>query len=243
MRRLGALFAFLAGCAAPSPPPHVLDSDDRAALRERLQAAFEAPFVMGRFYGEYEVGGRVLFSCRGTSRSFRSGVVLIEEESKTGPPLRALRVGDKAWIYKEGWQDTAGTECEGLGTGFQNPHDVLSALDAAGSKFAPHPQGGMDCPGRDRSFLRALSDRARADTSVGMPIEGVLKSGFRDGPLVTRFSFLLERQTSPGPLEIVWIAKMDIVSWGPAPPMTFDDIPAPFTPDMKAAVRKATEGK
>jgi hypothetical protein len=214
----------------------VPDSGDLAALKERLQAAFEAPFVMGRFYGEYEVGGKVLFSCRGTSRSFRSGVVLIEEESKSGAPLRVLRVGGRAWIYKEGWQDTAGTECEGLGTGFQNPHDVLSALDLAGSTLAPHQQGGMACPGQDRSFLRALSDRAVAHPPSDAPIDGVLKTGFREGPLVTRFS------TESGP-STVWIAKMDIVSWGAAPPMTFDDIPAPFTPDMKAAVRKATEGK
>lgn len=242
MRRLGAFLALLAGCAAPSPRPYAPDSEDRAALKERLQAAFEAPFVMGRFYGEYEVGGKVLFSCRGTSRGYRSGVVLIEEESKTGPPLRALRVGDKAWIYKDGWRDTSGTDSEGLGTGFQNPHHVLSALDAAESVFIPHQQGGIACSVRDRSFLRALSDRARADTSVGPHIEGVLKAGFRDGPLVTRFSFALEPQISGLPVT-VWIAKMDIMSWGAAPPMTFDDIPAPFTPDMKAAVRKATEGK
>jgi hypothetical protein len=244
MRRLGAFFALLAGCTAPSPSPrpYAPDSEDRAALRQRLQAASEAPFVMGRFYGEYEVGGKVLFSCRGTSRGYRSGVVLIEEESKTGPPLRALRVGDKAWIYKEGWQDTAGTDCEGLGTGFQNPHHVLTALDSAESVFIPYQQGGIDCPVRDRSFLRALSDRAGAHPPADAPILGVLKAGFREGPLVTRFSFELEPQISGQPV-IVWIAKMDIVSWGAAPPMTFDDIPAPFTPDMKAAVRKATEGK
>jgi len=236
MRRSCAVFALLAGCASPPPGPAPLDQADARRLEERLLAAFGAPYVLGRYYAEYEVGGKVLMSCRGTSRGFRSGVVLIEEESNSGAQLRILRVGGRAWIYKEGWQDTAGTECEGLGTGFQNPHDVLSALDSASSKFVPHRQGGMDCPGRDRSFLRALSDRAGAHPPAGAPIEGVLKTGFREGPLVTRFS------AENGP-STVWIAKMDIVSWGPAPPMTFDDIPAPFTPDMRAAVRKATEGK
>ena len=236
MKRFWVVLLLFPGCASPKLEPASRTPEDRERLHERLQEASGSPFVQGRFYAEYETGGKVVMSCRGTARGFRAGVVLIEEESKSGAPLRLLRVGDRAWVYKEGWQDTAGTPSESVGTGFQNPYDVLAALDGAGEKFIPHRQGGIECPLRDASMLRALSDRAGAQPPPDARIEGVLKAGFRDGPLVTRFS--AEKGAST-----VWIAKMDIVSWGPAPPMRFDDIPAPFTPDMKAAVRKATEEK
>jgi hypothetical protein len=163
---------------------------------------------------------------------------MIEEDAKSGPPRRLLRVGDRAWVYEDGWKDSAGTGWAASGTGFQNPQVVLAALEPAAAAFVPHRQGGIECAGRDRSILRPLTDRAGAQPPSGAPIEGVLKSGFREGSLITRFS------AENGPSN-VWIAKMDIVTWGPAPPMTFDDIPAPFTPDMKAAVRKVLdeEGK
>jgi hypothetical protein len=200
-----------------------------------VRAALDAPFVMGRYYAEYEVEGRVLMKCRGTSRGYRSGVVLIEEDADSGGPLRLLRVGDRTWIFKEGWVDAAGSGWASSGKGFQNPYEVLETLERAAETFAPHRQGGIACPG-ERSVLRPLADRAAAAPPPGAPIEGVLKSGFREGSLVTRFS------AEDGP-STVWIAKMDLVNWGPAPPMQFDDIPAPFSPDMKAAVRKALQGE
>lgn len=236
MKRAWPLLALLASCSAP--PPYVPDSDDRAHLQARLREALDAPFVMGRFYGEYEVDGRIVTSWRGTARGFRSGVVMIEEASRAGAPRRLLRVGERAWIFNDGWKDTAGTAWAGLGMGFQNPFVVLEALEPAAAAFVPHRQGGIDCPGRDRSILRPLTDAPGASPPADATIDGVLKSGFREGPLVTRFS-------AESGLSTVWIAKMDIVKWGAAPPMSFDDIPAPFTPDMKAAVRKALqeEGK
>jgi hypothetical protein len=235
MKRAWPILALLAGCS--TSPAYVPDSDDRAHLQARLREALDSPHVMGKFYAEYESGGRVLTSCRGTARGFRSGVVMIEEESKTGAPLRLLRVGDRAWIYNEGWKDSAGTGWAGLGTGFQNPFAVLAALESSSGVLVPHEQGGLACSA-DRSMLRPLTERAGAHPPAEAPIDGVLKSGFREGPLVTRFS----AETGPS---TVWIAKMDITNWGAAPPMSFDDIPAPFTPDMKAAVRKALqeEGK
>lgn len=235
MRRLLAALVLLAGCASPAPAPP--DAADRAHLQQRLRDALDAPFVLGKFYAEYEVDGRVKVKCKGTARAFRSDVVMIEEESESGPPLRLLRVGDRAWMYKEGWQDAAGTAWEGLGAGFQDPYEVLAVLDTAAARFVPHWQGGISCPDlKGADLLRPLSNRAGVHPPKGAAVDGVLKRGFSEGPLVTRFS----AETGPS---TVWIAKMDIVSWGPAPPMTFDDIPAPFTPDMKAAVRKATEGK
>ena len=230
MRRLIFLFC-LAGCStpaiAPAPPP---GPEDQARLRERLREALESPYVLGRYYAEYEVDGKVLTKCRGTARGFRSGVVLIEEETGSGAPLRLLRVADRAWMFQDGWKEAAGTAWESIGSGFQSPYEVLEALEKAAEAFVPHRQGGIDCPG-GRSVLRPLAERAGAHPTPDQPVEGVLKAGFQDGPLVTRFS------AGQG----MWIAKMDIVSWGAAPPMRFDDIPAPFTPDMKAAVRKAQQ--
>lgn len=234
MRRICLAAVLMAGCSSPSGESTLPTGEDRAQLLERLEAALQAPYVSGRFYAEYEVDGRVLMKCRGISRGFRSGVVMIEEESESGGPLLLLRVGDRAWIYKDGWQDSAGTGWAGLGRGFQNPYDVLAILESAAEKFLPHRQGGIFCPAlKGHAILEPLSDRAGAHPPERAPIDGVLKKGFREGPLVTRFS--AEEGSA------VWIAKMDIVNWGPAPPMRFDDIPAPFTPDMKAAVRKALQ--
>lgn len=233
MASRSGLFALilLAGCtstpAAPAPPP---GAEDQARLRERLREALESPYVLGRYYAEYEVGGKVLTRCRGTARGFRSGVVLIEEETESGAPLRLLRVADRAWMFQDGWREAVGTAWESVGSGFQSPYEVLEALEKAAEAFTPHRQGGIDCPS-GRALLRPLAERAGAHPAAEQPVEGVLKSGFKDGPLVTRFS------AGQG----AWIAKMDVVSWGPAPPMRFDDIPAPFTPDMKAAVRKALQ--
>lgn len=232
MRRLAATLLLISGCASPASPPSAADQE---SLQARLRSALDSPYAVGRFYAEYEADGRVLMKCRGTARAFRSGIVQVEEEAATGTPLRLLRVGDRAWIHRDGWKDAAGTEWETLGTGFQSPYEVLQALETAAEKFAAHRQGGIVCPG-DRRMLDPVACRARSHPPEDVPIEGVLKAGFRDGPLITRFSAEIGTST-------VWIAKMDIVSWGPAPPMRFDDIPAPFTPDMKAAVRKATEGR
>lgn len=230
MKHALAALLFLAGCTSTPAAPAPLGAEDQARLRERLREALESPFVLGRYYAEYEVDGRVLTKCRGTARGFRSGVVLIEEETESGTPLRLLRVADRAWMFKDGWREAAGTAWESGGAGFQNPYEVLEALEKAAEAFAPHRQGGIDCPG-GRALLRPLAERAGAHPAAEQPVEGVLKSGFRDGPLVTRFS------AGHG----AWIAKMDVISWGPAPPMRFDDIPAPFTSDMKAAVRKALQ--
>jgi hypothetical protein len=209
-------------------------SGDLAALKDRLQEAQAAPYVSGRFYAEYEVDGRVLMKCKGVTRGFRSGVVMIEEESETGSPVQLLRVGGKSWIYKEGWQDSTGTPWASLGQGFQNPFEVLNVLQAAADRFVPHRQGGMALDEiRDRAILDPLSARAGAAPSGAVRLEGVLKQGFRDGPLITRIS------AEDG--KAMWLAKLDIDRWGPAPPMRFDDIPAPFTPDMNAAVRKARQ--
>ena len=235
MRRLWMLL-LLAGCASPAPPAPP-DPEDRAALQKRLRDALDAPFVMGKFYAEYEVGGRIRAKCRGTARAFRSGVVMIEEETESGPPLRLLRVGERAWHYREGWLDAAGTPWAGLGTGFQDPYEVLGVLETAAGQFVPHRQGGMSCKGGN--ILGPLTNRAGVAPPQGTEVDGVLKTGFREGSLVTRFSSI----TKVNGAEAAWIAKLDIVGWGGAPPMTFDDIPAPFTSDMKAAVRKATEGK
>src|SRR5688572_19446811 len=199
------LFALilLTGCSSTdgrtdSPP----DDQDRARLRERLREALESPYVLGRYHAEYEVGGRVLTKCRGTARGFRSGVVLIEEETESGAPLRLLRVADRAWMFKDGWREAAGTAWESVGAGFQSPYEVLEALEKAAEAFAPHRQGGIDCPG-GRALLRPLAERAGAHPAAEQPVEGVLKSGFRDGPLVTRFSAGQGR----------WIAKMDVIHW------------------------------
>lgn len=234
---LAAAFAILAGCGTPSTPaPAPLTTEDRAGLAKRLRAAIESPYVLGRFYAEYETEGKVRTSCRGISRAYRTGVVFIEEEPASGSPTMLLRVGGRTWVFDEGWRDAAGTRWAGLGTGFQNPYEVLSTLEAAAETFQPHRQGGMACAGPGaEAALRPLVERAGAGPPAGAPVDGVLKSGFRDGSLVTRFSAESGRS--------VWIAKMDIVSWGPAPPMRFDDIPAPFTPDMKAAVSKALQEK
>lgn len=236
MRRTWAALALLAGCAAPPPEVVPPSPEDRARLQERVRSALEAPFVLARFYAEHEVDGRVRISCRGIARGFRSGVVWIEEESLSGSTRRLLRVGDRAWVYEDGWRAAGEKGLDGLGTGFQNPQEVLLVLEAAAERFVPSRQGGLACPGlKDMGFLRPLTDRSDARPPVEAPIEGVLKTGFREGPLTTRFGVTDAARS-------VWIAKVDIESWGPAPPMSFDDIPAPFTPDMKAAVRKALEG-
>jgi len=237
MRRPWILLGFLTSCASPAPESLPPSAEDRDNLQARVRAALQAPYVMGRYYGEVEVDGKVVSSCRGTSRGFRSGVVMIEEESATGAPLRLLRVGDKAWIYDVGWKVAAGTRWAAAGTGFQNPYEMLSVLETAAEKFLAHRQGGIWwSDGRNRALLDALSDRAERYPPAGTDIEGVLRTGFRDGPLVTRISAETGSDT-------VWIAKMDIETWGAAPPMQFDDIPAPFPPEMRAAVQKATEGK
>jgi hypothetical protein len=237
MRHSWAVFALLAGCGSPPSDLPVITPEDRAPLQERLRAALSAPHVVGRFYAEYKVGNQVRTSCRGIARAFRSGVVLIEELSESGPELRVLRVGDRAWVYREGWQDATGTPLAGLGTGFQSPYEVLAVLDVAAAKFVAAERGGMACPDmKDLEFFRPLTDRAGVRPPAGARIEGLLKLGFRDGPLITKFTV-----QSGG--SVIWAAKMDIMSWGAAPPMTFDEIPAPFTPEMKAAVRKATEGR
>ena len=233
MRRFAAVLALLAGCSTPPEAPAPTPAD-RGPLQDRLKAALDAPYALGRFYAEHEVDNKVTFSCRGTSRGYRSGIVLIEEETPAGAPLRILKVGDRVWTFEEGWKETDGTPLRRLGSGFQSPFEVLAALDAAADAFAPGRQGGMDCRRWNATqFLGPLTDRSKAPPA-GSRFEGVLKSGFREGPLVTRFS--AENGSSE-----VWIAKMDIVSWGAAPPMSFDDIPAPFTPEMNAAVQKATE--
>ena len=234
MRRILLAAALLAGCSSPQPPPAPVTPGDLAALKVRIEEAESAPYVTGRFYAEYEVDGRVLMKCKGVTRAFRSGVVMIEEENDAGAPLQLLRVAGKSWIYKEGWQDSTGTPWASLGTGFQNPYEVLDLLEAAAGRFVPHRQGGMSLEEvRDRAMLDPLSVRAGAGPPGTVRLEGVLKAGFRDGPLVTRIS------AESG--KAVWIAKLDIDRWGPAPPMRFDDIPAPFTPDMNAAVRKAQQ--
>ena len=234
MKRAWPILVLLSACSTSRPA--IPDVDDRHHLEARLREAGDAPFVMGRYYAEYETDGRVVTNCHGTARGFRSGVVMIEEDSLTGATRRLLRVGDRAWIYDGGWKDSAGTEWAAFGTGFQNPFVVLDALESAAKAFVAHRQGGIECPAPDRSILAPLTERKGAEVPSGTAIEGVLKSGFREGSLITRFS------AESGPSK-VWIAKMDIVNWGPAPPMTFDDIPAPFTPDMKAAVRKAMDGE
>jgi hypothetical protein len=235
MRRFWAVFALLAGCAPPETTPP--SPEDRVRLQETLRSALESPYVLARFYAEYEVDNQVKVSCRGTTRGFRSGVVLVEEESPTGAPLRVLRVGDRAWVFKDGWQDAIGTGLEGLGTGFQNPYEVLSILDSAAAPFVISSRGWMMCPDmKDMGFLLPLLSRSAAAPPAGSRIEGALKSGFKGGPLPTRFS------VSNGG-SAIWIAKLDIVTWGAAPPMQFDEVPAPFTPEMRAAVRKATEGR
>lgn len=225
--------ALLAGCSPPQAPPAPPTPEDRAALKERLEEAQAAPYVSGRFYAEYEVEGRVLMKCKGVTRGFRSGVVMIEEESDSGAPLQLLRVGGKSWFYKEGWKDAAGTPWESLGTGFQNPYDVLAVLQASTKEFVPHRLGGMSLTVADRAILDPLSKRAGAGPPGDVRLEGVLKKGFREGPFVTA----VNAQSGSA----WWIAKLDIDRWGPAPPMRFDDIPAPFTPDMNAAVRKAQQ--
>jgi hypothetical protein len=126
----------LAGCSAPAPTPAAPTPEDREFLQERIRAAIESPYVQGRYYAEYETGGKVVMSCRGTVRGFRMGVVLIEEESESGAPLQLLRVGNRSWIFKEGWQDTAGTP-NASGNGFQSLRS-LAALDLAEEKFLPH---------------------------------------------------------------------------------------------------------
>ena len=237
MRRSWILLGLLTSCASPAPSADPPSAADRESLQARLRAALEAPYVMGKFYGEVEVDGKMVASCRGTSRGFRSGVVLLEEEPASGAPLRLLRVGDKAWIYDDGWKNAAGTRWAAAGTGFQNPYEMLSVLETAAEKFSPYRQGGISwSDGRNRALLNSLSDRAERYPPAGTEIEGVLKKGFRDGPLVTRISAETGNDT-------VWIAKMDIVNWGPAPPMQFDDIPAPFPPEMRAAVQKAQQGE
>ena len=232
---LAAAIAVLAGCGTPSTPtPAAPTAEDRAGLAKRLRAASEAPYVLGRFYAEYETEGAVKTSCRGISRAYRTGVVFIEEEPAAGAPTLLLRVGGRTWVYEDGWRDAAGTRWARLGTGFQNPFEVLTILEEAAEAFQPHRQGGMRCAGPGaEAALRPLVDRAGVGPPAGVPVDGVLKTGFQDGSLVTRFSAESGRS--------VWITKMDIVSWGPAPPMRFDDIPAPFTPDMKAAVSKALQ--
>ena len=236
MRRSWIVFALLSGCAAPAPESAPLVPEDLDHLQERVRTALESPFVLSRFYAEYEVDSKVKVSCKGTSRGFRSGVVLIEEESPAGPPRRGLRVGDRAWIYEGGWKDASEAGLKDLGAGFQNPYEVLAVLETAAGKGLFYNRGGMVCEMKDPGFMSPLFARPGAETPEEVQIDGTMKSGFREGPLVTRFS------VSNG-TKLFWLAKVDIVSWGSAPPMQFDDIPAPFTPDMKAAVRKATEGK
>lgn len=236
MRRALAALAILAGCGSPSSGLAPLVPDDRPFLQERVREALDAPYVVANFYAEYESAGQVKASCKGTSRGFRSGVVLVEEESGPGGRRRILRVGGRAWIYNEGWRDASGAGLKNAGAGFQDPYEVLAVLDSAAQRFVAAPGGGMECAGvKGFKILGPLLDRADAQPPAEAAIDGLLKSGFRGGALVTRFSITRGSE--------FWMAKADVVSWGPAPPMTFDDIPAPFTPEMKAAVRKATEGK
>jgi len=237
MRPSWAVFALLAGCGSPPSGLPAITPEDRAPLQERLRAALSSPHVAGRFYAEYKIGTQVRTSCRGIARAFRSGVVLIEERSESGPELRVLRVGDRTWVYQEGWRDATGTPLAGLGTGFQSPYEVLAVLDGAAAKFVAAERGGMACPDmKDFEFFSPLTDRAGVRPPPGARIKGLLKLGFRDGPLVTKFYV-------EGECSVIWAAKMDIMSWGAAPPMQFDEVPAPFTPEMRAAVRKATEGR
>src|SRR6185295_15637429 len=145
-RPFWAVFALLAGCGSPPSDLPAITAEDRAPLQERLRAALAAPHVVGRFYAEYKIGTQVQTSCRGIARAFRSGVVLIEERQESGPELLVLRAGDRTWVYRDGWQDATGTPLAGLGTGFQNPYEVLAVLDAAAGEFVAANRGGMACP-------------------------------------------------------------------------------------------------
>ena len=109
----------------------------------------------------------------------------------------------------------------------RGPAELFSSADSAELKLRPTHTRGRGSGGAPRKAKRP-GDSARPFL-------------LSKGSAATNYIFFLVTRISAESGNAVWIAKLDIDRWGPAPPMRFDDIPAPFTPDMNAAVRKAQQ--
>jgi hypothetical protein len=229
-RSIGLVLALLASCAAPVPEPE----GDRSALAAAFQQTLGASYLVARFEGSADGNRRA----KGTSRWYRSGVLLVDMEESGGGRVRLLKIGAGAWAFDESagaWIDAAKAGRADVGGGFANPVELISALNSEVESFQARRGAYLkhESGPRSREFLKPLLGGVE-------PAEGESRLGIRvevGGPdrMRIEFSGRVDARRC-----MAWV---NIRSSGTPPPMQFDDVPSPFTPEMNAAVLKATEAK
>lgn len=231
MKKTAGLFlAALAGCAAPAPEPE----GSRDALAVAFQESLAASHLLAHFEGIAD-GDRAV---KGTARWYRSGVLLVDMEEKGGGRVRLLRIGGQAWIFDEAaqaWTDAARAGRAEDGMGFAHPFELISALSLEAQSFKGRHGGFVlrDTGSKGGEYVKPLlrgADKVKAETRLGVRVEVGESHRMR-----IEFSGRVGSRRC--------MASVDIRSSATPPPMQFDDIPSPFTPEMNAAVRKATEAK
>jgi len=231
MKKTAGLFlALLAGCSAPAPEPE----GDRDALAAAFGNALGSAYLLARFEGTTENDVAV----KGTARWYRSGVLLVDMDEKGGGRVRLLKIGAQAWIFDASAQAwIAARPAQGIyARGLANPYELVSSLNAEVRAFRSQRGGFVwneaGAGGRELldPLLRLIDIDPEAECRLGIRVEvkapDRMRIGF-SGRVLARLCF----------------ASVEIRSSATPPPMQFDDIPSPFTPEMKAAVRKATEEK
>ena len=258
MRRLSLIILFALGCQAPPEPKSPIAPSANATeyFHHSLDAVLSAAYVASRFEGQVKDESGAELSARGIARWYRSGVLLIELESAGGEALRLLRIGDRAWRFKQ--QPAEWALYEGPdrpGTGLQDPYGLVAGINVHRESFKFwEPKGKCfhaawddwelePAPAALASLFHCLvpdlrvnegATRLRAEALIEekglgqVKVKGVI-AGSRNG---TERTYKVD-------------SSVQLLFQPAPPPMQFEDIPAPFTPDMKAAVRKAMreEGK
>jgi len=231
MKKIVGLFlALLAACSAPAPEPEESKEALAAAFKESLAAAY----LLARFDGITENEMQV----RGTARWYRSGVLLVDMKETGSGRVRLLKIGAQAWIFDEpskAWTDAARAGRAEDGMGFAHPFELISALSLEVPSFKGWHGAFVlrDAGGKGDEYVKPLlrgAGKGGAESRLGVRVE-----------LGESQKMRIEFSGRVGSRRCM--ASVDIHSSATPPPMQFDDIPSPFTPEMKAAVRKATEAK